>query len=56
MTRIVIFAGQCCALGGIRNPAYSSTFVFEERFAALKPDTQHARLDVENSGLLVAEA
>ncbi len=42
--------------GGIRNPAYSSTFVFENDFAALKPDTQHACLDIENSGLLVAEA
>ena len=42
--------------GGIRNPAYSSTFVFENDFAALKPETAQARLDVENMGLLVAEA
>jgi UDPglucose--hexose-1-phosphate uridylyltransferase len=42
--------------GGIRNPVYSSTFVFENDFAALKPETAHARLDVNNLGLLVAEA
>jgi UDPglucose--hexose-1-phosphate uridylyltransferase len=38
--------------GGDRNPAYSGTFVFENDFAALKPDT----LAWENneSGLLVA--
>jgi UDPglucose--hexose-1-phosphate uridylyltransferase len=41
--------------GGIRNPVYSSTFVFDNDFAALKPETTHARLDVENLGLLVAE-
>jgi UDPglucose--hexose-1-phosphate uridylyltransferase len=35
---------------------YSSTFVFENDFAALKPETAHARLDVDNTGLLVAEA
>jgi UDPglucose--hexose-1-phosphate uridylyltransferase len=42
--------------GGIRNPAYSHTFVFENDFAALKPQTQPARLDVDGKGLLVAEA
>jgi UDPglucose--hexose-1-phosphate uridylyltransferase len=42
--------------GGIRNPAYATTFVFENDFAALKPQTAHARLDVDNLGLLVAEA
>jgi UDPglucose--hexose-1-phosphate uridylyltransferase len=42
--------------GGIRNPAYSSTFVFDNDFAALKPETARARLDVDNMGLLVAEA
>ncbi|HEX4783710.1 MAG TPA: UDP-glucose--hexose-1-phosphate uridylyltransferase [Candidatus Sulfotelmatobacter sp.] len=42
--------------GGIRNPAYASTFVFDNDFAALKAQTAHARLDVENKGLLVAEA
>lgn len=41
--------------GGIRNPDYSATFVFDNDFAALKPDTSRDRLDVENMGLLVAE-
>jgi UDPglucose--hexose-1-phosphate uridylyltransferase len=42
--------------GGMRNPAYSSTFVFENDFAALKPQTAPDRLDVDNLGLAVAEA
>jgi UDPglucose--hexose-1-phosphate uridylyltransferase len=41
--------------GGVRNPDYPSTFVFENDFAALKKDVPAARLDVENKGLLVAE-
>ena len=41
--------------GGIRNPAYSNTFVFENDFAALKPGTPRERLDVECEGLLVAQ-
>jgi UDPglucose--hexose-1-phosphate uridylyltransferase len=41
--------------GGIRNPQYASTFVFENDFAALKPQTPRERLDAENLGLLVAE-
>jgi UDPglucose--hexose-1-phosphate uridylyltransferase len=41
--------------GGVRNPKYSSTFVFENDFAALKPQVVHERLDVDNLGLLVAE-
>jgi len=41
--------------GGIRNPAYSSTFVLENDFAALKRETPHDRLDVDGKGLLVAE-
>jgi len=45
--------------GGIRNPAYASTFVFENDFAALKPpltkDAERERLDVDAMGLLVAE-
>lgn len=40
---------------GVRNPKYSSTFVFDNDFAALKPDTDKARLDFENRGLLVAQ-
>jgi UDPglucose--hexose-1-phosphate uridylyltransferase len=42
--------------GGIRNPPYATTFVFENDFAALKPQTAHARIDVDGMGLLVAEA
>jgi UDPglucose--hexose-1-phosphate uridylyltransferase len=42
--------------GGIRNPAYSSTFVFENDFAALKPQTPPSRLDADNMGLVVAES
>lgn len=41
--------------GGIKNPAYRSTFVFENDFAALKPDVQRERLDAGGAGLLVAE-
>ena len=41
--------------GGIRNPVYTSTFVFDNDFAALKAQTARDRLDVENMGLLVAE-
>jgi len=40
--------------GGVRNPDYTSTFVFDNDFAALKPDTQVERF--EKDGLLVAEA
>jgi UDPglucose--hexose-1-phosphate uridylyltransferase len=42
--------------GGIRNPAYSDTFVFENDFAALQLNTFEQRLDIESRGLLVAEA
>ena len=41
--------------GGIRNPPYSATFVFENDFAALKPTTERERLDHEALGLIVAE-
>jgi UDPglucose--hexose-1-phosphate uridylyltransferase len=41
--------------GGIRNAAYSSTFVFENDFAALKIETRREHLDVESMGLLIAE-
>jgi UDPglucose--hexose-1-phosphate uridylyltransferase len=38
--------------GGARNPQYTSTFVFENDFAALQPDTPDSRHD--EGGLLVA--
>ena len=41
--------------GGVRNPAYKSTFVFDNDFAALKPDTQRERIEIDGSGLLVAQ-
>ena len=31
--------------GGVRNPTYNSTFVFENDFAALKPDTPNVVID-----------
>ena len=41
--------------GGVRNPAYQNTFVFDNDFPALKPDTPSERYDFHNKGLLVAE-
>ena len=41
--------------GGVRNPAYGSTFVFDNDFAALKPNTDRTRLDADHRGLIVAE-
>ena len=38
--------------GGQRNPAYTSTFVFDNDFAALKPDIAEGSIDT--AGLLVA--
>ena len=40
--------------GGARNPVYSSTFVFDNDFAALRPETSISRH--EEDGLLVAES
>jgi UDPglucose--hexose-1-phosphate uridylyltransferase len=40
--------------GGARNPEYTSTFVFDNDFAALRPDTPDARANED--GLIVAEA
>lgn len=42
-------------VGGVRNPKYSSTFVFDNDFAALKPNVSRDRLDVDGAGLLVTE-
>jgi UDPglucose--hexose-1-phosphate uridylyltransferase len=41
--------------GGEQNPAYASTFVFENDFAALKPHTATDRIDEDEAGLVVAE-
>jgi UDPglucose--hexose-1-phosphate uridylyltransferase len=40
--------------GGARTPEYTSTFVFDNDFAALKPDTTPGRFD--RAGLLVADS
>jgi UDPglucose--hexose-1-phosphate uridylyltransferase len=42
-------------VGGIANPTYAHTFVFDNDFAALKPAVPHDRVDLENRGLIVAE-
>ncbi len=42
-------------VGGVLNPRYIGTFVFDNDFAALKPGVRDDRLDLENRGLLVAE-
>ena len=39
--------------GGARNPQYTSTFIFDNDFAALKPGTPRERFD--RDGLLIAE-
>jgi UDPglucose--hexose-1-phosphate uridylyltransferase len=41
--------------GGVNNPQYQSTFVFENDFAALKKDVPAARIDLQDRGLIVAE-
>jgi UDPglucose--hexose-1-phosphate uridylyltransferase len=40
--------------GGLRNPAYTDTFVFDNDFAALKPGTPAG--EIEEKGLLVAQS
>lgn len=40
---------------GIRNPVYAGTFVFDNDFAALRPDAPNDRVDLENRNLIVAE-
>ena len=40
--------------GGVRNPEYDSTFVFDNDFAALQPDARLER--EERDGLLIAES
>lgn len=40
--------------GGVRNPNYTSTFVFDNDYAALKPSTPLGRF--EKDGLLIAES
>ena len=42
--------------GGAQNPAYESTFVFDNDFAAMKPDISPTRIDNAGQGILLAEA
>jgi UDPglucose--hexose-1-phosphate uridylyltransferase len=42
-------------VGGVLNPLYTGTFVFDNDFAALKLGARDDRIDIENRGLLVAE-
>jgi UDPglucose--hexose-1-phosphate uridylyltransferase len=41
--------------GGVRTERYTSTYVFENDFAALKPDSPRFSSDEQGKGLLVAE-
>lgn len=41
--------------GGHHTPDYPGTYVFENDFAALKPDVPQATLDIANAGLLRAQ-
>ena len=42
--------------GGVRNPSYESTFVFDNDFAAMKPDLAAIRTEDGKTGIMVAEA
>jgi UDPglucose--hexose-1-phosphate uridylyltransferase len=41
--------------GGHKTPHYTGTYVFENDFAALKPDAPLATLDIDSAGLIRAE-
>jgi UDPglucose--hexose-1-phosphate uridylyltransferase len=41
--------------GGLQTPQYAGTYVFENDFAALKPDAPTASIDVDTAGLIRAE-
>lgn len=41
--------------GGAQTPEYTSTYVFENDYAALKPDVEQAVMDESGAGLLKAE-
>jgi UDPglucose--hexose-1-phosphate uridylyltransferase len=43
-------------VGGVHNPKYISTFVFQNDFAALKQDVPDEKMDVDNKSLLVAKS
>jgi UDPglucose--hexose-1-phosphate uridylyltransferase len=41
--------------GGVHNPKYETTFVFENDFAALKKDVPDTKTNLQGKGLIVAE-
>jgi UDPglucose--hexose-1-phosphate uridylyltransferase len=43
-------------VGGVKNPAYTGTFVFDNDFAALLPDAQSETFTTQRDSLFVAEA
>lgn len=42
--------------GGAKNPQYSSTFVFDNDFAALKPNVTDVKVDEADEGIIVAQS
>src|ERR671926_1312327 len=36
--------------GGVRNPDYKGTFLFDKDFAAPKPEVEHSRIDAGDGG------
>ncbi len=42
-------------VGGVQNPAYNSTFVFDNDFAALLPETGYILPDIDPESLFIAE-
>src|SRR5580704_15593160 len=41
---------------GARNPSYTQTFVFDNDFAALQPNTPPSEVDIEGKGIVVAQS
>jgi UDPglucose--hexose-1-phosphate uridylyltransferase len=41
--------------GGAQTPKYTATYVFDNDYAALKPDALHGSMDVDGAGLLRAD-
>jgi UDPglucose--hexose-1-phosphate uridylyltransferase len=42
--------------GGAQNPSYTQTFVFDNDFAALQPNTPALEVNIEGKGILVAQS
>ncbi len=52
---VVLLCPGNARAGDARNPQYTSTFVFENDFAALKPDVQQGSVNECGRGLIIAE-